>query len=120
MITSPPRLVVLLSTTLLLSACQRASDPVPDRTAPVAAAQRIALDPVTRLPVASVAADEPAAVLAQEPAVVGLREATEVHLPDGTVGVRVDKRYFDTITVCRQADGRFSDACPASKAAAKP
>jgi hypothetical protein len=36
-----------------------------------------------------------------------------VHLPDGTVGVRVAKRYYHTISVCRQADGSFSSDCPA-------
>jgi hypothetical protein len=40
-------------------------------------------------------------------------EAAEVHLPDGTVGVRVAKRYYHTISVCRQADGSFSSDCPA-------
>ena len=126
MIASLPRLLALsCTTTLLLAACQQRSEMAPDRPAPVAAAQRITLDPVTRLPVSTVtagaASDAPSLVgTAAVSATAGPREATEVHLPDGTVGVRVDQRYFDTVTVCRQPDGSFGSACPVGKVAAKP
>jgi hypothetical protein len=95
----------------------------------VAAAQRISVDPATgqvRKPDAAVLAQLSAEVSAVStaPAVAAsgtaAQEAREVHLPDGTVGVRVDKRYYHTISVCRLADGSFSTDCPAPKAAAKP
>jgi len=120
---SLPRLLVMNCTAaLLLSACQQRSEVAPARPAQVAAAQRITLDPVTRQPVPTVAAESAPAVgdTSAAPTAVGPREASEVHLPDGTVGLRVDKRYFDTITVCRQPDGSFSSACPPGKAAAQP
>jgi len=130
MIASLPRLLLAISTTaVMLSACQPRSDLAPDRTTPIAAAQRVTLDPVTHLPVATVSADavgdaQPAGVTAGVSAALsataGPREANEVHLPDGTVGVRVDQRYFDTVTVCRQPDGSFGSACPAGKAPRQP
>lgn len=126
MIPSLPRLLAISCTTaLLLSAWQQRGEVAPGRPASVAAAQRITLDPVTHQPVPAVAADSAQtagdmAVAPTAPVATGPREATEVHLPDGTVGVRVDKRYFDTVTVCRQPDGSFSSACPAGKAVARP
>jgi len=38
--------------------------------------------------------------------------ADEVHLPDGTVGVRPSRQYLHTIVLCRQPDGSFGEHCP--------
>jgi hypothetical protein len=35
-------------------------------------------------------------------------------LPDGTAGIRLAERYYETIVVCRQPDGRFGTDCPAA------
>ena len=89
----------------------------------VGAAQRIAIDPLTgqvlqadaSAPDGAVASMQQAAIRTT-PAVNALpRDADEVHLPDGTVGVRVARRYYHTISVCLQADGSFSSACPAAQ-----
>ena len=86
-------------------------EPAADANAPtVAAAQRISLDGAT------VVASTAPASLNNEPAALAARAADEVRLPDGTVGVRVDKRYYHTIVVCRQADGSFTTDCPARAA----
>ena len=37
--------------------------------------------------------------------------ASEVHLADGTVGVRPARQYLHTIVLCRQADGSFGERC---------
>jgi len=102
----PSGFVVLVGCCALgLAACQPRSETAVDAVAPatVGAAQRIVLDPAA-------AAIAPAAL---EPVASTNEPAAEVHLPDGTVGVRVAKRYYHTISVCRQADGSFSSDCPA-------
>ena len=89
----------------------------------VGAAQRIAIDPLTGqvLPGNASALDGAVAsiqraAIGTTPAVNALpRDADEVHLPDGTVGVRVARRFYHTISVCLQADGSFSSDCPAAK-----
>jgi len=89
----------------------------------VGAAQRIAIDPQTgqilqadaSVPAGAVASIQQAAIRTT-PALNALpRDADEVHLPDGTVGVRVARRFYHTISVCLQADGSFSSACPAAQ-----
>jgi hypothetical protein len=108
-----PRLLVSSCVSvLLLAACQPHSDVAAGRPAAVAAAQRISLDPDAAM------TPEAAAGVNGAPVVLAVREASEVHLPDGTVGVRVAKRYYHTISVCRQPDGSFSSECPARSAAA--
>ena len=71
------------------------------------AAQRIELAPT---PDAALSATpvtvSPGQIVAEAP--------EEVHLPDGTVGVKVAKQYFHTIVVCKQRDGSFSTQCPAA------
>ena len=87
------------------------------------AGQRIEIDPATglaRAPDAAASADvasapSDSALPAAQPTRVLSRDADEIHLPDGTVGVRVSRRYYHTISVCVQADGSFSSACPAPK-----
>lgn len=115
MTASLPRLLVLCCTTVVLLAASvpRGDSPM-RRPVAVAAAQRITLDPVTGQAISPEAAGNVPTTgdAAAESAVLLPREANEVHLPDGTVGVRVAKRYFHTITVCRQADGSFSSDCP--------
>lgn len=87
------------------------------------AAQRIVIDPQTgqilqadaSVPAGAVASIQQAAI-SSTPAVNALpRDADEVHLPDGTVGVRVARRFYHTISVCLQADGSFSSDCPAAQ-----
>ncbi len=92
----------------------------------LSAAQRIEIDPATgllRAPDAAAAGDttiEPrrSAIAATQSTNVLSRDADEVHLPDGTVGVRVARRFYHTVSVCLQADGSFSSNCP--PLAAKP
>lgn len=79
---------------------------------PIMAAQRISLDGSHEAVAAA------PSMLNNEPAALAARARDEVHLPDGTVGVRVAKRYYHTIVVCRQPDGSFSTECPAAPAAA--
>lgn len=115
-----PRLLVFCCAGALpLLACAPRGDVAAKRTTAtnppaIAAAQRISLD----------GAAEPApadpATLNNEPAALAARAVDEVHLPDGTVGVRVDKRYYHTITVCRQADGSFSSHCPPGRVGTRP
>jgi hypothetical protein len=83
------------------------------------AAQQAFLDPVTgqpREPTEAELAALQAAGLAGSSAKAALRPAAaapeEVHLPDGTVGIRVDQRYYETVVACRQPDGRFGTDCP--------
>jgi hypothetical protein len=87
------------------------------------AAQRIAIDPLTgqvlqadaTAPNDAVASVQRATIRTM-PAINALpRDADEVHLPDGTVGVRVARRFYHTISVCLQADGSFSSDCPAAQ-----
>jgi len=94
-------------------------------TSPViaSAAQRIAIDPLTgqvlqadaSAPNDAVASIQRAAIWTTPAVNVLPRDGDEVHLPDGTVGVRVARRYYHTISVCLQADGSFSSDCPAAK-----
>ncbi len=95
----------------------------PTSQAIVGAAQRIAIDPQTgqilqanaSAPTDAVASVQRAAIRTT-PAFNALpRDGDEVHLPDGTVGVRVARRFYHTISVCLQADGSFSSDCPAAK-----
>jgi hypothetical protein len=87
------------------------------------AAQRIEIDPLTgQVLEADASAPRDAAAPIQRaairtaPATNALpRDGDEVHLADGTVGVRVARRFYHTISVCRQADGSFSSDCPAAK-----
>jgi len=81
------------------------------------AAQRIVLDPATHLPIAGEAAEVASVASGRRmlPA-----EPEEVHLPDGTVGVKVAQQYFHTIVVCRQRDGSFSTQCPVARTGALP
>lgn len=89
----------------------------------VGAAQRIAIDPLTGQVLQAEASAPDGAVASFQrtairtaPALNALpRDADEVHLADGTVGVRVARRYYHTISVCLQADGSFSSDCPAAK-----
>lgn len=107
-----PKLLVsgcLIALPLLACAPREQVDarPVPIANTPaIAFAQRISLDGGSASEVVTPRAlnNDPAALLA--------RAADEVRLPDGTVGVRVDKRYYHTIVVCRLADGSFSTECP--------
>ena len=95
----------------------------PTSQAIAGAAQRIAIDPLTgQVLQADASAPNDAvapiarAVIRTTPANNALpRDGDEVHLPDGTVGVRVARRYYHTISVCLQADGSFSSDCPAAK-----
>ena len=115
MTASLPRLLVLCCTTAVLLAASVPRTELPARGAiAIAAAQRITIDPGTGL---AIAPDQAGAIpapadVAVESAALVPGEVNEVHLPDGTVGVRVAKRYFHTIVVCRQADGSFSSDCP--------
>ena len=97
-----------------LVACKPHSEQSAARMHSIAAAQRISVD--------GVAQSMPAvpATLNNEPAALAERAVDEVHLPDGTVGVRVAKRYYHTIVVCRQADGSFSSDCPVGRAGTTP
>jgi hypothetical protein len=118
MTANPPKLLVFscLAVLPLLSCApgvQVTGEPATDANAPtVAAAQRISLDGSSATEALT------AAGLNNEPSALAARAADEVRLPDGTVGVRVAKRYYHTISVCRQADGSFSSHCPATAAAA--
>ncbi len=101
--------------TLPLLACapreQVDAKPAPAaNAATIAVAQRISLDGASEL------ASAVPPVLNNTPEALAARAADEVRLPDGTVGVRVDKRYYHTIVVCRQANGSFSTDCPANAA----
>ena len=94
------------------------------RTANVAArlsaAQRIEIDPATGLvrepgtaaPVDVTIVPRRSAMAATQSTNVSSGDADEVHLPDGTVGVRLARRFYHTISVCLQADGSFSSDCP--------
>jgi hypothetical protein len=95
----------------------------PTSQAIVGAAQRIAIDPLTGQVLQGNASATDGAVAAIQraairttPAINALpHDGDEVHLPDGTVGVRVARRFYHTISVCLQADGSFSSDCPAAK-----
>jgi hypothetical protein len=86
-----------------------------------AAAQQLFLDPVTgasREPTADELASLRAATQANEKLELrpGAAAPEEVHLPDGTVGIRLNHELDDTVVVCRQPDGHFSSDCPAPEA----
>jgi hypothetical protein len=109
----PLRLLICCAAALPLLACapreQQTDKPAMAPDAPrVAAAQRINLDGTRET------ASSAPAPLNNTPEALAARAADEVRLPDGTVGVRVDKRYYHTIVVCRKADGSFSTDCPAT------
>jgi hypothetical protein len=112
---------------MLLAGCSAQADTHSGVGGPaqVRAAQRIALDPATHLPIAAERADA-SAPPADSGAGAGSGRRVlpavpeEVRLPDGTVGVRVAQQYFHTITVCRQRDGSFSTRCPAGASGARP
>jgi hypothetical protein len=85
------------------------------------AAQQVFLDPVTGLP-REPTATELAALQAAGPGAAakaalrpGAAAAEEIHLPDGTVGIRLPERYSETVVVCRQPDGRFGTDCAAAR-----
>jgi hypothetical protein len=84
------------------------------------AAQQVFLDPLTGLPREPTEA-ELAASASSASAKAALRPGAaapeEIHLPDGTAGIRLDQRYIETITVCRQPDGSFGSHCPATGSA---
>jgi len=92
-------------------------------TGATVAAQQVFLDPVTGLPreptEAELAALGAAGTAASAKAALrpGATAPEEIHLPDGTAGIRVDARYYETISVCRQPDGRFGTDCPAARGA---
>ena len=110
----PYLLVLCCVGALPLVACKPHSEQSAARPTSIAAAQRSSLaGAVQSMPAVPVA-------LNNDPAALAARAADEVHLPDGTVGVRVAKRYYHTIVVCRQADGSFSSDCAAAAAGARP
>ena len=93
---------------LLLASCTRHGAAGDGRPIHSQAAQRIDLAP------GAVPGVGASAALGPTPA----RTAPEeVHLPDGTVGIKVSQQYFHTIVVCRQGDGTYSMQCPAAPAA---
>ena len=104
---------------MLLAGCTAQADSHPGTAGPAhaRAAQRIVLDPATQLPMAGEVADGTSVASGRRmlPAV-----PEEVHLPDGTVGVKVAQQYFHTIVVCRQRDGSFSTQCPVARTGAQP
>lgn len=101
--------VIAATGMLLLVGCTAQSDVSAAPPVHASAAQRIEIGP----------AGEPALIPSGVPAAptAALRAdaaaGEEIHLPDGTVGVKVAKQYFHTIVVCRQRDGSFSTQCPA-------
>lgn len=109
---------------LVLSACTAHDSKAPGElvrtgaSVRVSAAQRVYIDPAT----GEIRSPEPAelATSASANQQTSVANADEVHLPDGTVGVRVAHRYYHTISVCRHADGTFSSDCPAPIRAVKP
>jgi hypothetical protein len=96
---------------------------VPAPAHAVGAAQQVFLDPVTGLPreptEAEVAALAAAASSASAKAALrpGAAAPEEIHLPDGTAGIRLEQRYYETVTMCRQPDGSFGSRCPATGSA---
>jgi hypothetical protein len=103
--------VIAASSVLLLAGCSARSEVSAAPPVHASAAQRIEIGPAdeTAVTSASVPAAPTAALRAD------LAAGEEIHLPDGTVGVKVAKQYFHTIVVCRQRDGSFSTQCPASQ-----
>jgi hypothetical protein len=107
---------------LLLAACSRheaaQGTATNETTTPRAAAQRIYRDAETgraREPTPAELTEGQAGTQASLTAVerAAVRPGVdEVHLPDGTVGVRVAQQYYHTIVVCRRIDGSFSTDCP--------
>jgi len=86
------------------------------------AAQQVFLDPATGLPreptEAELAALQAAGAASAKAALrPGAAAPEEIHLPDGTAGIRLDQRYYETITMCRQPDGSFGSHCPATGSA---
>jgi hypothetical protein len=91
--------------------------------APARAAQRIYIDLATgqlREPTAAeLAAEGQRAAgglqatqrLALPAAGAAVDAAGELHLADGTVGVRPARKYLHTIELCRQPDGSFGEHC---------
>ena len=104
---------------MLLAGCTAQADSHPGAAGPTRAraAQRIVLDPATHLPIAGEGSDG-ASVASGRRMLPSMPE--EVHLPDGTVGVKVAQQYFHTIVVCRQRHGNFSTQCPAARTGAQP
>jgi hypothetical protein len=101
--------VIAATGMLLLAGCSGRSEVSAGHPVHASAAQRIEIGP----------AEEPSATTAAAAPAAGPRADAaapeEIHLPDGTVGVKVSKQYFHTIVVCRQRDGSFSTQCPASQ-----
>jgi len=93
----------------LLAGCS-AGQKAPASPVHANAAQRIDLGPAGAVPPGTAARD--LAATRNESVVV-----EEIHLPDGTVGVKVAKQYFHTIVACRQPDGTYSTNCPAASEA---
>jgi hypothetical protein len=115
-----------VSGAVLLAGCSaRGSHSGVPAPAHAAAAQRIVLDPVTHLATSAQQAEAVSSTPGSGDSEVSGRrtlpaEPEEVHLPDGTVGVKVAQQYFHTIVVCRQRDGSFSTQCPVVAAGAGP
>ena len=87
------------------------------------AAQQVFLDPVSGLPrepteaeltLLQAAGPGASAKAALRP---GAAAPEEIHLPDGTAGIRLDQRYYETIVMCRQPDGSFGQHCPGTGSA---
>jgi hypothetical protein len=111
--------LAVLVASLVLGGSQ-AARPAAAWAAGAGAAQQVFLDPVTGLP-REPTATELAALQATGQAgssKAALRPSAtapeEIHLPDGTAGIRLAERYYETIVVCRQPDGRFGTDCPAA------
>lgn len=118
------RIIALAALAALVGSLVTGAAPVAGAAAthaPVAgAAQQVFLDPVTGLPreptEAEMAALAALASSASTKAALrpGAAAPEEIHLPDGTAGIRLDQRYYETVTMCRQPDGSFGSQCPAA------
>ena len=100
-------------------ALQAAHSGAPTVGAPAAAAQRIYIDLATgelRAPTAAeLAADRQRATgglqAVQRQALPAATNVDEVHLADGTVGVRPARQALHVLVLCRQPDGSFGERC---------
>ena len=106
-------------------ALQAAHSGTPSMGAPAIAAQRIYIDLATgelRAPTAAeLAADSQRATgglqAVQRQALPAAVVADEVHLADGTVGVRPARQALHVLVLCRQPDGSFGERCPGAGSA---
>ena len=102
---SMPVVLAVLAAGLGLAACSARSAAPAGLQRHARAAQRIELAPAPDAVLRATRVNvSPGQIVAEAP--------EEVHLPDGTVGVKVAKQYFHTIVVCKQSDGSFSTRCP--------